>query len=122
MVLGIGVDLVSVRRLQSALERHPRLYDRLFRPEELGQTASLTEMRSLAARFAAKEATRKALGARAGEWTWHDAYILGGRGTRPRLELSGGLLRAAAAMNAAGWQVSLSHERDYAVAVVVIEE
>lgn len=121
MVIGVGVDLVSVRRLAQALRRHPALSARLFVAEELGDGCSDAEERSLAARFAAKEAARKAVGAAARRTGWRDAVILGGRGGPPRMELRGALRDAALALGATAWHVSLSHERDYAIAVVVIE-
>ncbi|MDA8346904.1 MAG: holo-ACP synthase [Thermaerobacter sp.] len=121
MVLGIGVDLVSVTRVERALSRRPALRERLFRPEELGPPDAQGEMRSLAARFAAKEALRKALGASAQGGAWRDVFVSGGRGAPPRLELAGDWLAAAASLGATAWHLTISHERDYAVAMVVIE-
>ncbi len=120
MVLGIGVDLVSVARVEKALLRRPAMRGRLFRMEELGQGEAEGEARSLAARFAAKEALRKALGggARGG---WRDVFVEGGRGAPPRLVLEGAWLVAARARGATAWHLSLTHERDYAIAMVVIE-
>jgi len=119
VIVGIGVDIVEVARLERALKRHPALRDRLFTADELG--AGPGEPRSLAARLAAKEAARKAVGLAAGRSRWRDAEVIGGRGAPPRLELRGALLDAALAAGAARWQLSLSHERAYAVAMVVIE-
>ncbi len=121
MIVGIGVDLVQVERLRLALARHPGLRARLFAPEELLAMAGPGELRSLAARFAAKEAARKAVGAAAGRTGWREARVIGGRGGPPRLELQGGLLEAARTLGATRWHLSLTHEREYAVAMVVIE-
>ncbi|MGZ5419872.1 MAG: holo-ACP synthase, partial [Solirubrobacterales bacterium] len=65
--LGVGVDLLEIGRLERALERHPRLAERLFTERELSYArARARPGRHLAARFAAKEATVKALGLRGG--------------------------------------------------------
>jgi len=121
VILGVGVDLVEVARLERALARRPGLRERLFAPEELTGIAGAGAARSLAARFAAKEAARKAVGSAVQGAAWRDARVLGGRTGPPRLELHGRLQDAARALGAARWHLSLAHERDYAVAVVVIE-
>ena len=121
MIVGIGVDLVEIERLRQALERHPRLRRRLFAPDELESARGPGEIASLAARFAAKEAARKAVGEGAGRTGWQDARVLGGHGGPPRLELQGALLDLARAGGAARWHLSLAHEREYALAMVVIE-
>ena len=121
MIVGIGVDLVEVARLRKALARRPALRERLFAPAELEGLAGPGEFASLAARFAAKEAARKAVGLAAGGTGWQDAQVRGGHGAPPHLELSGRLLAAAMAQGATRWHLSLAHERDYAVAMVVIE-
>ncbi len=120
MVLGIGVDVVSVARVERALGRHPGLRERIFQPEELGTADAKGEVRSLAARFAAKEALRKALGGSRGG-ALRDAVVLGGRGAPPRLDLRGGWRKAASDVGATSLHLSISHEREYAVAMVVIE-
>jgi holo-[acyl-carrier protein] synthase len=120
LVLGIGVDLVCVARVEKALRRRPAMRVRLFRTEELGDGDAEGEARSLAARFAAKEALRKALGG-AARGGWRDVFVEGGRGSPPRLVLEGAWLQAAEARGAKTWHLSLSHEREYAIAMVVIE-
>lgn len=122
LILGIGVDLVSVARVGDALRRRPALRERVFRPEELGEAGHVGEVRSLAARFAAKEAFRKALGETVQGGAWRDVWVRGGRGGAPQLELSGRWLLAAKERGATGWHLTISHEREYAVAVVVIEK
>ena len=83
MIIGIGIDVVDIARFGQTLERTPRLRDRLFTAAErdLG-------LDSLAARFAAKEALAKALGAPAG-LHWNDATVLRGADGRPHLQVSG---------------------------------
>lgn len=115
--MGVGVDIVSVDRIERAVARHPRLLDRVFRPEELADQIP----RSLAARFAAKEAARKALGVHLSGVRWRDAYVVGGRGSVPKLVLEGTMSTAAQALGVTSWHLSLSHERGLAVALVVME-
>lgn len=115
--MGVGVDVVSVDRIERAVARHPRLLDRVFRPEELVDH----DPRSLAVRFAAKEAARKALGGHLSGVRWRDAYVVGGRGVPPKLVLDGTMSSAAQAVGVTSVHLSLSHERGLAVALVVME-
>ena len=77
-------------------------------------------MRSLAARFAAKEALAKALGAPRG-LLWTDAEVVVGTGGRPHLEVSGTVAAAAARLGVTHWHISLSHDAGIASAVVIAE-
>ena len=111
---GLGIDLIEIERVESALARRPRLADRLFRPGELDAAAGRSRPgRHLAARFAAKEAAIKALGGACGP---RDVEVVGG--PIPALRLHG---RAHAAAAAAGVElaVSMTHSRDAAAAVVI---
>jgi holo-[acyl-carrier protein] synthase len=116
---GVGLDVVGVPRFAAALRRTPRIAARLFTDAEL-VTGSGAPRRSasLAARFAAKEAAAKALGAPPG-WRWHDCEVLTGTDGRPTLRVTGALARAADALGVVDWQVSLTHDADVAAAVVV---
>ena len=92
MIVGIGVDVVDTPRFQGSLVRTPGLSARLFTPKELSQPGGKGENSvSLAARFAAKEAVAKALGAPAG-LSWQDCEILLGERGKPYLEVSGTVL------------------------------
>jgi len=115
VIIGIGVDVVEVSRFRAQLERTPGLRDRLFTPEE-----RKLNTRSLAARFAAKEAIAKALGAPVG-MAWHDAEIVSEETGRPRFEIRGTVAARAEAMGVAHVHVSLSHDAGIASAVVVLE-
>ena len=115
MIVGVGIDVVQVDRLERALARTPRLGERLFTDAE---RALRTE--SLAARFAAKEAVAKALGAPGG-LRWRDAEVVSEPGGRPRLVLHGGVAEEAAAQGITTWHLSLSHDAGVATAVVVAE-
>jgi holo-[acyl-carrier protein] synthase len=116
MIVGLGVDIVDVDRFQASLLRTPGLADRLFTPAE--RAAGRSER--LAARFAAKEALAKALGAPAG-LSWHDACVETAEDGAPHLQLRGTVAEAAIRRGASSWQVSLSHDGGMAIAVVILE-
>ena len=116
MIIGVGIDVVDVDRLERALARTPGLTTRLFTDGE----RALPRIESLAARFAAKEAVAKALGAPAG-LRWRDAEVVSEPGGRPRLVLHGGVAQEATAQGISTWHLSLSHDGGVATAVVVAE-
>lgn len=116
MIVGVGVDVVDVNRFAAALGRSPRIAARLFTPAERASSSAA----SLAARFAAKEALAKAVGAPKG-LRWHDAEITTGTGGRPQLRVDGTVARLAASLGVSAWHVTLSHDGGLAVAVVVAE-
>ncbi len=115
MVIGVGIDVVDIGRFERALNRTPRLRDRLFTEHERALGSE-----SLAARFAAKEALAKALGASAG-WSFGDVTVHRRIGGRPELELRGGVRRIAEQAGASRMHVSLSHDAAVATAVVIVE-
>ncbi|MFP5220548.1 MAG: holo-ACP synthase [Actinomycetes bacterium] len=115
-IVGVGVDLVDVARLERALTRTPSLAGRLFTDGE--RAAGRPEQ--LAARFAAKEATAKALGAPGG-LRWRDAEVVVAPDGRPRLHVHGGVAEEAEAQGIRTWHLSLSHDGGMATAVVVAE-
>ena len=115
MILGLGVDLVDVARFEATLRRTPGLGPRLFTDRERSLPA-----RSLAARFAAKEALAKALGAPTG-MGWHDAEVVNAPSGDPRLDMRGSVLARANDLGVQNVHVSLSHDAGIASAVVVLE-
>jgi holo-[acyl-carrier protein] synthase len=121
MIVGIGVDVVNVPRFAATLKRTPGLRDRLFTVEErtTDEGHPRTET-SLAARFAAKEAVAKALGAPRG-MAWHDCEVIGDSDGRPWLRLSATVKAAADHQHVAHWHLSLTHDGDVAIAYVVAE-
>jgi holo-[acyl-carrier protein] synthase len=116
MIVGVGTDIVSVERLGVALKRTPGLLDRLFSPGE----REVAAVERLAARFAAKEATVKALGLR---WAggWHDVEVVLAEDGRPSLSVTGTVAEVAAARGVRHWHVSLAHDGGSATAIVVAE-
>jgi holo-[acyl-carrier protein] synthase len=119
VIVGVGVDVCPVDRFAESLRRTPRLIDKLFTPaEQLSPSGQLRHAASLAARFAAKEALAKALGA-PGNLMWHDAEIEVAEHGRPRIATRGTVRARADELGVRGWQVSLSHDGGIAVAMVV---
>jgi len=114
-VIGIGVDVVDIARFEQSLARTPSLAERLFADSERD-----LPMPSLAARFAAKEALAKALGAPKG-LVWHDAVVSTDDTGRPSFALSGTVAAAAARAGIANVHLSLSHDGGNAVAMVVAD-
>jgi holo-[acyl-carrier protein] synthase len=119
MMVGVGVDIVDIARFERALARTPRLRERLFGdPDASGEELNSA---SLAARFAAKEATLKALGGNIEGFSWHDIHVTREAGQRPGLVLSGGVEARASARLVVSHHVSLSHDGGMAIAFVVME-
>ena len=115
MIVGIGTDLVEIARLEQALDRTPTLRERLFTPAE-----ATLPVASLAARFAAKEAIAKALGA-PGDLEWHDAEVVSDVSGWPSFELRGTVADAVAGLGADRVHLTLSHDGGLALAFVVLE-
>jgi holo-[acyl-carrier protein] synthase len=113
---GIGIDLIEIERLERAIERRPALAERVFSRGELDHAREKARpARHLAARFAAKEAALKALGL--GGLRLHEIEVEGGGDEAPRLRLHGEAA-AVAARDGLVLQVSLTHSREMAAAVV----
>ncbi|GLH97946.1 holo-ACP synthase [Phytohabitans aurantiacus] len=121
MIVAVGIDVVLVDRFTSALARTPLLADRLFtEAERLTTSGNPRSPESLAARFAAKEAVAKALGAPTG-LHWHDCEIVSDPDGRPWLTVGGTVADAAAERGITRWHLSLSHDGGIASAMVVAE-
>jgi holo-[acyl-carrier protein] synthase len=112
MVTGVGIDLIEIERVERALERRPRLAERLFTEGELSYARGRARPgRHLAARFAAKEAVIKALGTAVPP---REIEVISGE--PPRVELHG---RAAEVAGDSEIAVSLTHSRESAAAVAI---
>lgn len=118
MSFSVGVDIVEIERIRRAVDTHgERFLTRVFSPEELSLCmgrAGSTEC--LAARFAAKEALRKAIRVSVSV-PWRDIVVLSEGDGGPKLQLGGGIGEELGG----DFTLSLSHSRDYAVAVVLWE-
>jgi holo-[acyl-carrier protein] synthase len=127
MILGIGSDLIDVRRIQRTVERHgERFLARIFTATERAAADSRTRRcETYAKRFAAKEACAKALGTglRAGVF-WRDMGVVNLPSGRPTMALTGGALVRLNSITPTGWQaridVTITDEGPLAQAVVVI--
>jgi holo-[acyl-carrier protein] synthase len=121
VIIGIGIDVVPVERFAQSLIRTPALATRLFTDSErVTASGAARSPESLAARFAAKEAIAKALGAPGG-MLWHDAEISTDDRGRPHLSVTGTVAARADALGIKHWHISLSHDGGMAAATVVAE-
>ncbi len=109
MIRGIGIDLVSIARIERAMERKPGFVERILTEAERGEALTVAYV---AGRWAAKEAAKKAFPQISG---WHQVEILRGPDGSP-------VLRVKGAPPGWVWWVSITHERDMAAAVVVSEQ
>jgi holo-[acyl-carrier protein] synthase len=115
VIVGVGIDVVDIERFRLSLDRTPLLRERLFTNLERPRPVA-----SLAARFAAKEALAKALGAPSG-MHWCDAEVRTDDAGRPTLHLRGTVLDQARKLGVDRTHLSLSHDAGIASAVVVLE-
>jgi holo-[acyl-carrier protein] synthase len=115
MITGVGVDVVDLARFASKLEATPRLLERLF-----AQGERALPVRSLAARFAAKEALRKALG-RPDGLVWTDIEVVPNEHGDPGFELHGGVAGVVAGHGVQRLHLSMTHDAGVAIAFVVAE-
>ena len=124
-IRGIGTDIVSIERIRTALARHDERFARkVLSDVELAKYETLNDGAAyVAKRFAAKEAFFKALGeAPSSANTWHQLSVVNDAAGRPSL-LCGALLTALlAARKISSTHVSLSDEREHALAFVVLEK
>ncbi|MDR1626380.1 MAG: holo-ACP synthase [Spirochaetia bacterium] len=122
MILGTGIDIVRVRRLERWRDI-PGLCERWFHPRELAYSRrrGKGEAESLAARFAAKEAFGKALGTGLAGFGLRELEVFAEGGGGPGLRLSGRALEALRGMGGRRVFLSLSHDKDNAIAMVIIE-
>lgn len=118
MPYAVGIDLLAIARLQRVLDRHNgRFLTRCYTPEEVAYCRG--RVPELAARFAAKEAVMKALGTGIRGAGWREIEILPDRRGKPLVYLYGRAKERAERIGLTGLDVSLTHERDFAVAAVV---
>ncbi len=120
-VLSVGIDIIEIARIASVLERYGgRFLERIYTERELAYCRG--RVAELAARFAAKEAASKALGTGMRGIRWRDMEVLPDARGKPILYLHGAALTRAQELGLREFAVSLSHSRDFAVAVVAARE
>lgn len=122
MIKGIGIDIVRVERIKKWL-LHPSLIERYFNKSEIEESMKRGASAALAfaARFAAKEAFGKALGTGIMGISLKDIVIINDALGKPDIELLGEAKKSFDDLNGKNIFVSMTHEKDNAVAVVVIE-
>lgn len=128
MIVGLGSDLIDIRRIEKTIERFgDRFLNRIFTPVERARSdrRQLTRIESYAKRYAAKEACSKALGTgfRKGVF-WRDMGVVNLSGGKPSMALTGGALARLESMLPAGYEaqidISLTDEPPMAQAIVII--
>jgi len=125
MVLGLGTDLIETKRIQESIDRFgERFLERVFTMGEIAYCRrKKNAAESFAARFAAKEAGAKALGTGISRGvTWTELEVRREVSGKPTLHLSGRAAELAGAMGVRRLQLSLTHSRELAMAVVVAED
>ncbi|UTW03807.1 holo-ACP synthase [Amphritea atlantica] len=123
MIIGVGTDLLDIRRIGKALERTPRLAERILTEHELEQFHLASQpVNFLAKRFAAKEAVVKALGTGIGRGiSWQHFNITYDPSGRPLVQLNGGAQEKAVELGIRQIHISYSDETDHIVAFAVAE-
>ena len=118
-ILGLGVDICEIERMERALERHPTMRERVFTPEEIAYCDSKARpAESYAGRFAAREATVKALGGYRGRG-WQDISVTRDPSGAPAIRLDGNAKRRADALGVTDVLISFTHEKTSAVAFAI---
>ncbi|MDP4692866.1 MAG: holo-ACP synthase [Ilumatobacteraceae bacterium] len=119
IMIGLGVDAVDIERFRDVLSRTPSLKTRVFTSAELELAGTRKDATgALAARFAVREATMKALGVGLGAFDFHDVSVRKAASGAPELIVSGRAQELAEQLGITQWRVSLSHTYIVAVAVV----
>jgi holo-[acyl-carrier protein] synthase len=125
MVIGIGTDVIEIARIAQSIDRFgDRFLDRVFTSREIAYCRrKKNAAESFAARFAAKEAGAKALGTGISQGvSWLELEVNRESGGRPTLQLTGRAAQRAGRLGIAGISLSLTHGKDIALAVVVMED
>lgn len=121
MILGTGVDIIEIDRIEKAASRE-RFINRVFsRAEKEYWQKMHCAAQTLAGAFAAKEAVAKAFGTGIGEISWQDIEILHTQNNQPYVALHGPARTQMEKMNAKNVHISISHCKQYAVAQAVLE-
>jgi len=122
MIKGIGIDIVSIKRIESWLE-NTKLLERFFNSKELAIVSSRknSSAQTLAARFAGKEAFGKAMGTGLSGIVLKDIIIINDSSGKPEIQLVGTAQEALKKTGAEKVHISLSHEKENAIAMIVLE-
>lgn len=121
-VLWIGTDVVDLDRFRLALRRTPGMVERVFTDGERAYSLRKKDpAERLAARFAVKEATMKALGVGLGAFKFYDVEVVKKRTGEPTLCLTGRAAELSAARGISEWKVSITHSDLIAMAIVIAQ-
>lgn len=122
MIIGVGVDSIEIARVADSLANNPRLAQRLFTPGEMAQLPAPGKAGPrLAALFAAKEAVFKALGTGLTGHSWQQVEIIHDSRGAPQVNLKGKAAETAITLGIRRWRLSLSHDRERALAFCLAE-
>ncbi len=118
----VGVDMVKIARWEKILEKYPKRIEKIFTEEEIAHCEKKGKKRaeSYAALWGAREAAGKALGIGIFGSAWQDAYVTWGEHGAPVLHLQGTFAKRAEALGIGEMAISISHEDDLAITVVVM--
>ena len=122
MIIGIGIDIVQIERMERWLE-NSKLLEKYFHSDEiaLARARGKGAAKTIAARFAAKEAFAKALGTGFSEIALKDIIVVNRENGKPEIKPEGTALKALDKSGADRIHISLSHEKKNAIAMVVLE-
>lgn len=121
MIIGIGIDIIEIYRIKRALSA--RFIERVFTPREIAYCEQSRRVEKYAARFAAKEAARKAIGAATPvtALSWQDVEVVSSPEGAPQLVFHGRAAELLQMLKVTRTHVSLSHSMDNAIAQVLLE-
>ena len=124
MIAGIGTDIIEVERVATSIEKQSGFKELVFSPDEIAYCESKShKYEHYAARFAVKEALAKALGTGWIEGTnINEAEVLNDENGKPHLHFIGETASVITAMRFTAFHVSISHTKNVAIAIVVIEK
>jgi holo-[acyl-carrier protein] synthase len=118
-ILGLGVDICEIARMERALTRHPTMRQRVFTPEEVAYCDSKARpAESYAGRFAAREAVIKALGGYRGKG-WQEISVTRASSGAPAIRLEGNAKQRASALGVTEVLITFTHEKTNAVAFAI---
>ena len=118
-MFALGIDAVDIDRFRRALQRSPRLSERVFTADERAAVARRSDpVPSLAARFAVREAVMKALGVGLGGFDLQDVSVVSHESGQPHLRITGRAAALASHRDISAWHLSITHTEQVAIAVV----
>ncbi|PTW00524.1 holo-[acyl-carrier-protein] synthase [Halanaerobium saccharolyticum] len=123
MILGTGIDLVKNSRIKDLIEKYEdRFLKKIYTEAEIRYCQQkINSAPPFAARFAAKEAVLKALGTGMRNNSWQDIEVLNDKLGKPEVKLSGSTAVRAQELGVSSIFISISHEKDFSIAQVVME-